>query len=607
MGDIMDTIKDVEEIWYSTTMGDKISNLKWKNDLIKELLQRKTKIGEKERNILYTIMELEEFMEGNKGLCIQQADKGKITILMKRKEFTELANKFMDRALNEGLYRFMGEIDSEKLDMIPKKEIALLRRRVAIWRKCGIFKIRNERNISIESQYWERINTTQQQIPRMKFIIKAHKEGGLEIRNICPKNRTWTYQLGQVLCEFLEDTLKKKLLEIKHTNHNIDNIQDFALFIQEYPIEEDEEIVSIDIKEMFNEINTKKLIDIINRYVDTDTYNNDTIKDMIEYDIRESNWAIYNKRLYKQHRGIPMGAPTSTLYAKLYLDYFITLNKTELEKAGMRKLFKYVDDIFIIAKKNQVTEIIKILGRETKLEFKIEEKKNDKTTFLDMSLNVENGKIKTRKNKKEYTSNRTINAMSTQSLKTKLATIQNKLIRAINLTSPEYLYDTLMESIEELINNGYYLKTLEKSLKTIIGKLKLKNAEDTNKKLKRINEKIIITEDCVEAINTQRRNTIRQKTTYNMTITAGSKSNQKQAIIHKSNANTQKKKNYKKYRGPENKYIRITHKDNQTTKFIKGAVGRILKSRQKYTSLNKNNKTMKKIIMEKAKERKTKQ
>lgn len=100
---------------------------------------------------------------------------------------------------------------------------------------------------------------------------------------------TWTYQLGQVLCEFLENTKKKKLMEMKHVNHNINNIQEFALYIQEHPIAADEDIRSIDVKEMFNEIDTNKLIDIINRYVDTGIYNNETIKDMIKYDIKESN------------------------------------------------------------------------------------------------------------------------------------------------------------------------------------------------------------------------------------------------------------------------------------------------------------------------------
>lgn len=48
-----------------------------------------------------------------------------------------------------------------------------------------------------------------------------------------------------------------------------------------------------------------------------------------------------------------MGAPTSTLYAQLYLDYFITLNKAEMKKAGMTGIFKYVDDILMIAKKTK--------------------------------------------------------------------------------------------------------------------------------------------------------------------------------------------------------------------------------------------------------------
>lgn len=58
-------------------MGNKCASLKWKNELIKELLEGKTNMGEKERNILYTIMDLEDFMEKKQRTMYTASRQGK--------------------------------------------------------------------------------------------------------------------------------------------------------------------------------------------------------------------------------------------------------------------------------------------------------------------------------------------------------------------------------------------------------------------------------------------------------------------------------------------------------------------------------------------------
>lgn len=48
--------------------------------------------------------------------------------------------------------------------------------------------------------------------------------------------------------------------------------------------------------------------------------------EMIEYDITGANWITHDNKLYRQDKGIPMGSPTSTKYAEIYTNYFITIN-----------------------------------------------------------------------------------------------------------------------------------------------------------------------------------------------------------------------------------------------------------------------------------------
>lgn len=178
----------------------------------------------------------------------------------------------------------------------------------------------------------------------MRFVVKTHKEDGLAIRTICPKNKTWTQQLSKVIADIIEDSIKYNFLKINNIA-NIKDIEIFATNIQCQIIKENEEINSVDIKEMFNKINKEDLSDIIRRYINSEIYNINTLMEMIYYDIQEANWVIHNNRIYKQIKGIPMGASTSSIYAKIYLDYYITLNWKDLRKSGLLKMYKYVDDV----------------------------------------------------------------------------------------------------------------------------------------------------------------------------------------------------------------------------------------------------------------------
>lgn len=154
--EITDMITDIENIYDITPHGEKARNIGiWKEQLIEDMLKDKAKLGNKERHIIKAVYDTERFMKEHKDIIIRQSDKGNQTIIMDRKEFEEMANKFMERALNNGLYTFEEHITKEniregKLRTIICREIALLRKKVKRWEKEGLYKERNERNLSKE-------------------------------------------------------------------------------------------------------------------------------------------------------------------------------------------------------------------------------------------------------------------------------------------------------------------------------------------------------------------------------------------------------------------------------------------------------------------------
>lgn len=495
MEEIITMINDIEDCWDETPIGEKIKNFnEWKNVIIKEMIKINVRHTKMNRQIMFAVMELEEFMMKNKDLYIARSDKGKKTIIMEKDEFQRMKTIFMEKAVNAGLYKWEGYITKEQIENINKNEIDKLRRKIKIWKIKGIFKNKTDVNTQREKRIWEVTNHIEGKIPTMEFLIKTHKPEGLQMRNISPKNNTCTYYISIILIDLLEEILKKNWENLKYRDTNIYDAISFSEEMQNIVLNEDEEITAYDIKDMFNTIDTDKLLEIIERHIDQETYNKDTIMDMIKYDIKEANWVMNDRVLYKQNKGIPMGSPTSTIYAKIYTDYFIMINAKELENNGLSTLRKYVDDILIIHKKGYDENIRSILEKQMRLEIKMEDKGKD-VDYLDIKILTEpDGTLQTKWNRKEYVSTRQIHKFSQIARKTKEATLMNRVIRTMRITSEKYIYDCIQINIEDFINNGYKITEIRNLMYKII--LKLKNMEFRN-----AGRKIIQMEECIKTLN----------------------------------------------------------------------------------------------------------
>lgn len=104
------------------------------------------------------------------------------------------------------------------------------------------------------------------------------------IRNICLKNNACT--LSMIITEILKDALQKiwKELVYSNKNTNIKNIEQWAGSIECESIDDNEEMICLDIKEMCNAIDTDILMDIIRKNIDSQNFNSKVIRDMIDYD-----------------------------------------------------------------------------------------------------------------------------------------------------------------------------------------------------------------------------------------------------------------------------------------------------------------------------------
>ena len=174
----------------------------------------------------------------------------------------------------------------------------------------------------------------------------------------------------------------------------------------------------------------------------------------------------FKDKTYLQIKGLAMGTPTSSILSEIYLQY---LENTKilsiLTKPGIEGYFRYVDDILIIYNKNHIDigEIIVFFNDLTPcLKFTLEQEKDNKLNFLDISLTKTGDKISYDIYRKPTTTDAVIPNDSCHPRKHKLAAIRYFLNRAYTYDLDTKSKQIEMDTIKQIIqNNGYEVSVLE--------------------------------------------------------------------------------------------------------------------------------------------------
>lgn len=510
--DIIDMIDNVSDVWDELSEENKIRNInKWKNNLIKVMCDYNNKLNLIDKKIINMLMCLEDFIKSNPNIVIMEADKGKKTITIDKDELDTMTQKFMEEAFLKELYVYRGTFNEKEILIMRNKTKAILYRNISKWKEHGIFVIRNECNLGKEKWFWDTMRNVDNEIPKMIFTVKTHKDI-LGVRNICPKNKCISYGVSKAVYSILDIALKNKWTKLKYVDKNIYNVVEWAKGIDGHIIRNNECLVTVDIKEMFNEINVNKLIEFISRNIDESIFNKDTIMDIIRYDIQGANMIQWDGKFYEQCKGVPMGGPSSCIYTKIYMDIFFTLRKDEFDNNGILVLGINVDDILLIVNKDKDwRKVLNNMSKDMELEMKINIEEDNLVEFLDMQIINQKvyNEIGIRRHKKHYVSNRIVSKWTNINSKAKDGILSNHLNRTIDLTSLRYLYDNIQLNIGDILDNGFTLNDVKRIIVSILYKnrdchlsrLELESPKGNNELIKR--EKMAILESCLDTINLQ--------------------------------------------------------------------------------------------------------
>ena len=147
-----------------------------------------------------------------------------------------------------------------------------------------------------------------------------HKEG-IPLRPIVSSIGAASYETAKELARILKPLMGKSPYEVQ-------NSRDFIQQIQNIKLQEDQCIMSYDVKALFTSVPIQPAIDVIKKMLEEDgelqkrtNMSVQQIISLLEFCLR-STYFCFQGRLYEQQEGAAMGSPISAIVANLFMEDF---------------------------------------------------------------------------------------------------------------------------------------------------------------------------------------------------------------------------------------------------------------------------------------------
>ena len=152
----------------------------------------------------------------------------------------------------------------------------------------------------------------------------------------------------------------------------------------------------------------------------------------------------FNGEEWVQVEGLTMGSPLAAVLAQLAMEVLEARHLTRL--AGPNVIwYRYVDDILaIVPQRTNVNNLLQQLNEvHPRIKFTVEEERDDCLPFLDVVLRKADGKLRFSVYRKPTNKDDFIHYFSAHSMRTKEAVVVGFYLRALRVSSPEYLEEEI--------------------------------------------------------------------------------------------------------------------------------------------------------------------
>jgi hypothetical protein len=380
-------------------------------------------------------------------VIITNADKGGKTVLVPKEEYD---HQMLDLVDDKQTYKRVNYDPTNRIQTKSNSLITKLEKEGYITRTDRLKMIRHN---SVPPKLYGL-----PKIHKLKTLDPGTREK-VKLRPIASCVNSPTYNLSKFMSDILFSSSEREKFNVKNSKELLTCLKDLV-------IPDDYCLVSFDVTSLFTNIPSNLVLSIIEeRWDSIQPYTNLDIQIFLDimHHILTSSYFQYNNQFYRQLFGSPMGDPCSPAQADLVLDKLLDV---VLNECGDKVLFlkKYVDDLILIAKRNEVNTVLESFNSFNQhLQFTMELEVERELPFLDLLIRrEENGSISTKWYQKPLSSGRILNFNSFHSMTMKRNTAINLINRIVTNTSTGWCEEVERKATDILRSNQYPIHFIKK-------------------------------------------------------------------------------------------------------------------------------------------------
>lgn len=428
------------------------------NAILKHKHKHKVNIqNQAEKDLEKHITETKKFLKQHPEIYVLKADKTQKTVLMEASEYETKMNNIIQ---DETTYK---KIEKDPTATLIKQNNNLIQ----TWLETDLINIYTAAKLKNRNTH----------PPKIYGLPKLHKIN-IPLRPITSFIQSPLYNLTKYIADIIQSSTSPPPSNVRNSWEIKNELQT----LQKVP--KDHGFISLDVVSMYTSIPLELAIDAIKqKWVEikkNTIFSKPTFMEAVQLCLQNSYMA-YNKKFYKQIKGLPMGAPLSAITANLVME---KIEKEAIEKCDFPVTFykRYVDDILCIIPTNKYNQILENFNQiNQNIQFTIEKEQNKTIHFLDITITTDNNNnIATSWYTKPTWSGRYLNYNSHTAKIHKKNVATNICHRALSLTNPKDRPTVIKKLNTTLKNNSYPKHLIKKTIKEQTNKIYNQNNK-TNK------------------------------------------------------------------------------------------------------------------------------
>jgi len=405
-------------------------------NFLKPLHKLEQNMSNTDLEILDAVSSTKRFVKNNFNILFTKADKGNTVVALDKNDYI----KNMEICLS----------DSDTYTIVKRDPVNKLIKDLKTMLKRWL----NLKYISSRAHSFLQVSGAT--LPRAYGLPKIHK-AGYPLRIIVSSTGSPLHGLATFLHKILSKSLPP---HFSHINNSLQLIEKLSGL----HIPDDHCLASFDVISLFTNVPIDMVLLSVREKWDFIKAHTSLPLDEFILSLRfvlESTYFLFNKKVYKQTFGTPMGSPLSPVVADLVLQ---KLELSILDDFPFKPIFyfRYVDDIALSVPRTFIDCLLdKFNSFHHRLKFTMEMGGDgNHLNFLDLTIIKKNNSIIFNWFRKPTFSGRFLNFHSHHPFNQKRGTMHSLIDRVIRLSHPEFQENNFDYIINVLLDNGYPLDTI---------------------------------------------------------------------------------------------------------------------------------------------------